>query len=114
MRRDYKVYVEDVLASIKRIKSYTRSLSKNRFLADEKTVDTVVRNLEIIGEAVKALPNELRTQRPEVNWRGIAGLRDLLTHEYFRIERERIDEIVEQHLDPLEQAVGEILVQLDK
>ena len=111
MSREERERLHDILEAIDAIRGHAAVADE---APPELARDAILYRLLVIGEAVKALPNELRTQRPEVNWRGIAGLCDLLTHEYFRIERERIDEIVEQHLDALEQAVGEILLQLDR
>ena len=90
MGRDYRVYVDDVLSAIDKIKRYTKGYSKKRFLSEEKTVDAVVRNLEIIGEAIKKIPESIRSQYPNVEWRKISGLRDILVHEYFGIHTEII------------------------
>ncbi len=78
MPRDSRVHLEDILTAIERVRLYVGGLSLEAFRADAKTVDAVVRNLEIIGEAVKQLPAELRAQAPHVEWIKIAGLRDIL------------------------------------
>lgn len=74
MPRDSRVYLEDILVAIARIQRYTRGLSREAFAGDERTLDAVVRNLEVIGEAVKQLPVDVRSQAPGVEWQKIAGL----------------------------------------
>jgi uncharacterized protein with HEPN domain len=105
MPRDSKVYLEDILGAVAKIRRYTHAMSFDQFQADERTVDAVVRNLEIVGEAVKHLGNELRAQAPEIEWRKIASLRDVLIHEYFGVDHEVVWDIIEHKLDPLEEAV---------
>jgi uncharacterized protein with HEPN domain len=85
MSRDYKVYLEDILEAAARINNYTSGLSKDQFKADDKTLDAVIRNLEVIGEAAKKVPKGVRKKAPEVDWKRIAGLRDILIHEYFGV-----------------------------
>ena len=69
MPRDSRVYLEDILDATRKIKTYTGGLSKTEFLQDEKTLDAVVRNLEVIGEAVKKLPEDLRAKHPALEWK---------------------------------------------
>jgi uncharacterized protein with HEPN domain len=83
MPRDPKVYLEDILEAILRIRDYTKDYDLKRFKADAKTADAVIRNLEIIGEAVKKLPEDIKGRQTDVEWNKIAGLRDILIHEYF-------------------------------
>jgi uncharacterized protein with HEPN domain len=71
MPRDYKVFLEDILEAIAKIRRYTGGLSLQTFTADAKTLDAVIRNLEIIGEAVKQIPEEIRSLRPEVEWKRV-------------------------------------------
>ena len=86
MPRDYKVYLEDILEAIGKVSRYTVGLSQEAFSGDEKTLDAVVRNLEVIGEAIKKVPGKIRSKYPEVEWKKIAGLRDILIHEYSGID----------------------------
>lgn len=109
MPRDFRVYLEDILAAIRKATSYTSGLTQAQFLEDDKTFDAVVRNLEVIGEAAKHLPDETRGVTPDVDWKKIAGLRDILIHEYFGIDGEIVWDIVQHKLPPLETAVKRML-----
>ncbi|MBI2119128.1 MAG: DUF86 domain-containing protein [Elusimicrobia bacterium] len=109
MLRDYKVYLEDILQGISKINSYTAGIHLDGILEDEKTFDAIIRNLEIIGEAVKHLPDQVRNKNPEIDWKSIAGLRDILIHEYFGIDPEIILDVVKSKLPFLEKQVKKIL-----
>lgn len=105
MSRDYKVYLEDILEAIGRIRTYTAGLSADSFAADNKTLDAVLRNLEVIGEAVKCIPDEVRLQHLHVEWKKMAGLRDILIHHYFGIDAEIIWDVVQNKLPELERQI---------
>jgi uncharacterized protein with HEPN domain len=109
MPRDYKVYLEDMLEAIQKIHRYMKGISFEDFAQDEKTVDAVVRNLEILGEAVKQIPDSLRLEYPQVDWSRIAGLRDILIHQYFGIDLTIVWDIVENKLPALEPQISQIL-----
>mgnify|MGYP006358834665 FL=1 len=81
MPRDYKVYADDIIGAIEKIKRFTVGLDREAFFQDDKTFDAVIRNLEVIGEAIKKMPDEVRTQHPSVEWKKIADVRDILVHE---------------------------------
>jgi len=74
-KRDDKDYLADIQEAIERIQEYTKGYSFERFVDDRKTQDAVVRNLEVIGEAAKAISNALKERYPEIPWRSMAGLR---------------------------------------
>jgi uncharacterized protein with HEPN domain len=86
MSRDPELRLEDILEASLAIKTYIQGFTYETFVSDRRTVDAVTRNLEIIGEAVKYLPEEITSQYPEIPWRAIAGFRDILAHSYFRTE----------------------------
>ena len=100
MKRDARVHIADILESIARIEEYTPGISCDGAQAAQ-VQDAVLRRLEIIGEAVKHLPQEIRATHPEVPWKEIAGLRDVLIHEYFGVKPERIWKVVVQDLPEL-------------
>ena len=83
MPRDYRLFLDDIIAAITKIREYTTDLDYSGFAKDSKTQDAIVRNLEIIGEAAGRLPESLRLKAPEIEWRKIVGLRNILAHEYF-------------------------------
>ena len=88
---------------------YTQGMNIEDFLADERTFDAVMRNLQIIGEATKNVPLEIRNRYPEVEWRKIAGLRDVLAHAYFSLENEILWDIIQNKVPPLLKQVQHIL-----
>lgn len=105
MLRDYNLLLEDILEAITRIKKYTQDMVCEQFKGDEKTRDAVIRNLEVIGEAVKALSEEIRKAFPGIEWRKLARLRDKLIHHYFGLDIDIIWDIVENKLDELEKQI---------
>ena len=88
---------------------YTQGMNFEDFLADERTFDAVMRNLQIIGVAAKNVPLEIRNRYPEVEWRKIAGLRDVLAHAYFSLENEILWDIIQNKVPPLLEQVQHIL-----
>ena len=108
MPRDYKVYIDDIIEAIERISDYTTGLSFETFFNDRKTVDAVNRNLAIIGEAANKIPEEIKTKYPNIEWYKIIGLRNILIHDYFRVDLEIIWDIIENKLFLLEKQVKEM------
>jgi uncharacterized protein with HEPN domain len=88
MPREYKAYLKDILDAMRKIENYTKDIAFDDFVADELIKDGVVRNLEVIGEAVKNIPEDVKDKKPEVEWKKIAGLRDILIHDYFGIDED--------------------------
>ncbi|MGI8785775.1 MAG: HepT-like ribonuclease domain-containing protein [Acidobacteriota bacterium] len=109
MSRDYKVYLDDILESIAKIERYTEALSYEQFVDDELRVDAVIRNLEVVGEAAKKIPSSLRDAHSGVEWQRVAGLRDILIHEYFGVDLEIIWDIIQNKLPPLKDQIGKMM-----
>ena len=109
MPRDYKIYLEDISEAIGKILKYTEKMSAEEFGKDAKTVDAVIRNLEIMGEAIKKVPDEIRAKDPAIDWRRISGLRDILIHEYFGIDDQIVWDIIQNKLPVLKKQVKALL-----
>lgn len=108
MKRDPKLYIEDILQSIASIEKYIKSIKKDKFYQDELIQDGIIRRLEIIGEAVKQLPKDIVKQYPDVPWQKIAGLRNRLSHEYFGIILERVWNVIKKDLPKLKKNIIKI------
>ncbi|MFZ5866739.1 MAG: DUF86 domain-containing protein [Thermodesulfobacteriota bacterium] len=109
MPRDYKVFLEDMLASLQRIQVLTSGRSYDDFARDLTIQEAVIRNLEIIGEAAKSVPNEVRLSYPEIDWARMGGLRDILIHQYFAVDLEIVWDIILNNLPDLEVEIKRIL-----
>lgn len=105
MSRSTRLYLEDMVRSCEKILRYTQDLTFEEFIADEKTYDAVLRNLQLLGEAAKQIPEELRERFFSIEWRKIAGLRDIVAHAYFQIKDEIIWDVVTNKLERSQQQV---------
>jgi uncharacterized protein with HEPN domain len=106
--KDPQVYLLHIRDATERVLRYTAE-GKSAFLADPKTQDAVVRNLEIIGEAVKNLPDLLKAGHPDIPWKQMAGMRDKVIHEYFGVNLQLVWEVVERELPALRQKIEMII-----
>jgi len=104
-------FLDDIEASLDHILKYTRGFTREAFLADPVVRDAVAWNFEVIGEAVKNLPDDLKARYPAVEWRKIAGLRDTIVHGYFRIDFEVIWSIVEDDAPHLHNRIRDIIIE---
>ena len=109
MKRDVRVYLDDILESIERIQDYVKGLSEDQFMDAVDIQDAVVRRLEIIGEAVKHISKDVRDKHPEVEWKKIAGARDIFVHEYFGVKLERIWDTISNDLPSLKKQIKKLL-----
>jgi len=109
MRRTDTAYLRHVLDAILRVESYLQGQDEDAFLADSRTQDAVVRQLEIIGEATKKVSTGLRSRSPDTPWQDIAGMRDKLIHDYFSVDLHRVWNTATQDLPPLKASVVRLL-----
>lgn len=109
MPKEYKVYLEDILSSIHKIEKYTKGILYQEFAKNDLLIDGVVRNLEIIGEAVKRIPTEIKKQHQNIEWKKIAGLRDILIHEYSGINIKIIWDVIINKIPTLKVAINEMI-----
>lgn len=108
-RRDYRDYLQDIIDSINDIESFIRGMSFEGFKKDRKTINAVVRSIEIIGEATKRISKTLKDKHREVPWKKMTGMRDKLIHEYFGVDVEILWKTAKDDIPPLKQLVQTLL-----
>lgn len=109
MERDHRDYLRDALEAMNDISGFIRGMDFRAFAQDRKTINAAVRSLEVIGEAVKKIPDDLKTRYPEIPWKHMAAMRDKLIHEYFGVDTEIVWKVVSEELVPLRPLFEEML-----
>ena len=114
MKKDPKVFLEHILDSINLIESYVDKVNESGFHKTQPLQDAVIRRLEIIGEAVKNLPLTFKSKHPDVPWRKITGMRDILIHEYFDVDLALTWMVVKHEIPLIKKQLSTILDNLDE
>lgn len=100
-----EIFLQHILESITEIEKYTHKFTQTTFFQTTQTQDAVVRRLEIIGEAVKNLPTAFKNKNPHIPWKKIAGMRDVLIHDYFGVDLKLIWKIVKKEIPKLKEQI---------
>jgi uncharacterized protein with HEPN domain len=104
--RDVALYLWDITTCAAKVIAYTQGIDFDSFLADNRTYDAVLRNLELIGEASKHVPESFRQQHPTIDWRRMAGLRDILAHAYFGVDDPILWDLIQHKIPALAEAMA--------
>ena len=109
MNNDYKILVEHILESMEWIEKYTKNTSENDFIKSTQTQDSVIRRLEIIGEAIGNFPEEIKKEHPNIRWNEISGMRNFLIHEYFGVDLQLVWNTIKNDLPKLKKQMKKII-----
>jgi len=110
--RNLVIYVKDMIENMEKSEIFVKDLNYEDFVSDEKTHYAVIRCIEIIGEAAKHIPQEIRKKYPEIPWKDMAGMRDKVTHFYFGINLEKVWLVVKKDIRELKPLIKEVLEEL--
>lgn len=106
MKKDYTDYLQDIMTSVNDIEGFISNQSFEEFKRDKKTVNAVIRSFEIIGEAARNLPLDIKEQYPDVPWSKMSGMRDRMIHEYFGVDLEIIWQTIKEDLSQLKKQLA--------
>ena len=108
MPRNLQLYLNDIQQSIRKIQKYVKGYSYEKFIKDEKTIDAVIRNLSIIGEAGTRIPQKIQEKYPKLPWHEIIGMRNKVIHEYFGLNEEILWKTIQDDLPRLKKELSKI------
>ncbi|PIP48888.1 MAG: DUF86 domain-containing protein [Chloroflexi bacterium CG07_land_8_20_14_0_80_45_17] len=108
-KRDYMLFIEDIVTCIEKIERYTGNVSFEEFGRNDMAVDAVIRNLEIIGEAIKKIPEEIKKKHANVEWKEAAGFRNVLIHDYFGIDVEAVWDTIRNNIPSFKRQIVKVL-----
>jgi uncharacterized protein with HEPN domain len=108
-KRDPEILLDDITEAIERINDYIGDYSREDFQSDRKTIDAVVRNVEIIGEASSNIPESIRSKYPEIPWKKIVGVRNIVIHKYFGVDTDTLWIIIKEQLPELKSRISVII-----
>lgn len=108
-KRNYFDFINDIDEAITDIENFVKSMKYNQFTKDKKTINAVIRSLEVIGEAAKKIPGSVKKQYDEVPWKQMMGMRDKLIHEYFGVDTEIIWQVTQTDLPPVKSFITKML-----
>jgi len=109
MNRDYRLFIKDVISAMESIERFVEGMSLEKLMQDDKTSSAVIRKFEIIGEATKRLPDELKEGYPDIPWKRMAGMRDRLIHAYFGIDYELVWDAIKADIPNMKPKLQRIL-----
>ena len=112
--RDYRDYLHDILDAINDIETFVDDMSYEEFIKDRKTLNAVVRSIEIIGEASKSIPEAMKAKYKDLPWKKMAGMRDKLIHAYFGVDTETLWKAVKDNIPPLKKSIQKMLKDQEK
>jgi len=110
MKRNVDLFIQDILENIKDIELFSKGLTKKEFASNKLKQNAIIRSLEIIGEAVKNIPDSFRKDYPNIPWKNIAGFRDILSHTYFGVNIDRVWNVIEKDLNSFKEKIKDIKV----
>ena len=110
--RNFELFLEDIIEQIGLIENSIKHIKKNNFLRDKDIQDSTARRLEIIGEATKNVPDDIRNRYPEVEWKKIAGMRDIIIHAYFKLDLDAVWKVIKEDLPDLKNKIKKILQEI--
>lgn len=109
MKRDVSLYIQDILQNMGDAEEFVRGMSYEQFVGDKKTFNAVVRAVEVVGEASKHIPDNVRRRYPDVPWKEMAGMRDKVIHMYFGVDHEAVWLVVRERIPALKRLIEDIL-----
>ena len=113
MKKNVKIFLTHILDSINLIEEYIKNNSKSDFLKSRQLQDSVIRRIEIIGEAIKNIPNEIKTNNAQIPWKEITGMRDILIHQYFGVDLDLTWQVIDKDLPRLKRQILDISKKMD-
>jgi uncharacterized protein with HEPN domain len=114
LKRDARLYLDDIIEAIQRIEEYSTHSDYISFEQDRKAVDAIIRNFGIMGEAVNNIPSTLRSKYPEIPWAEMMGMRNKLIHEYFGVDTQILWKTIKENLPQLKPQVRKMLQDLEQ